>query len=71
VSVAEGGRELVGRARCYVGPTLIRRCLADYKFHFRFEVRDVRRYLRLAGLEMTSQWDTAKLAYSSLVEAKA
>jgi predicted transcriptional regulator len=39
-----------------VEPTLIRRCLSNYKFHSRFEVRDVRRYLRLVGLEMTSQW---------------
>jgi predicted transcriptional regulator len=45
-------------------PEVVRRCLAEYEFHPKFETRDVKDYLRAVGLEATSQWATRALSYN-------
>ncbi len=39
-----------------VEPELVRRCLAEYEFHPKFEARDVKGYLKSVGLEGTARW---------------
>ena len=45
-------------------PGVIRRCLAEYEFHPKFEARDVKDYLRVVGLEATARWATRALSYN-------
>ena len=47
-----------------VEPEVVRRCLAEYEFHPKFEARDVKDYLRVVGLEATAQWATRALSYN-------
>jgi len=45
-------------------PGVVRRCLAEYEFHPKFEARDVKDYLRVVGLEATARWATRALSYN-------
>jgi predicted transcriptional regulator len=47
-----------------VEPEIVRRCLAEYEFHPRFEARDVKGYLKSVGLEATTRWIAKALSYN-------
>jgi predicted transcriptional regulator len=47
-----------------VEPEVVRRCLAEYEFHPRFEVGAVKCYLKAVGLEAAAQWVAKALLHS-------
>jgi len=58
---ANGASKLGGLIN--VEPEVVRRCLAEYEFHPKFEERDVRGYLKSVGLEATTRWVARALSY--------
>jgi len=58
---ANGASKLGGLIN--VEPEVVRRCLAEYEFHPKFEARDVRGYLKSVGLEATTRWVARALSH--------